>query len=138
VTDPLWRILLHRVGVTVPLAPVVVLLTLPLLAAWFADVARALSLAENCPYCVLPVIELGRYVEEVGSCSWSSPPKFVDKCLVGCAVGDITLHVGVGKFIPFLGGFPCNSLGAPLAVTGTSRAFVGVGKFISLFSKHGS
>jgi hypothetical protein len=39
-------------GVMVPKAPVGVLLTLPLLAAWFAGIAK------NCTYCVLPVGKL--------------------------------------------------------------------------------
>jgi hypothetical protein len=89
--------------VVVPLAPVRVLPMLPLLAAWFISVVRALSLAENCPYCVLPIDKLGRYVEEVGSCSWSPSPKFLDECLVGCVIGEGTYHGGVRKLVPFLG-----------------------------------
>jgi hypothetical protein len=89
--------------VMVPPVSVGVLPTLPLLTAWFVGVARALSLAKNCPYCVIPVGELGRYVEEVGSCPWSPPPKLMDECLFGCAVSEGAHHVGVGKFIPFLG-----------------------------------
>jgi hypothetical protein len=112
--------------VMVPLVSIGVLPTLPLLTAWFTGVTRALSLAKNCPYYVIPVSELGRYVEEVGSCPWSPPPKLMDECLLGCVVGEGAHHVGVGgvwKFIPFLGK-PLDvipkaflaSLGAPVEV----------------------
>jgi hypothetical protein len=110
----------------VPPAPIGVLLTLPLLVAQFASVARALSFVENCPYCVLHASELGCYVEEVDCCSWSPSPKFMDKCLFSCAIGEGTYHIevdGIGALIPFLGkpsdvipeAFP-TSLGAPLVV----------------------
>jgi hypothetical protein len=122
-------------GVVVPLTHVKVLPTLPLLVTWFVGIAWALSLAENCPYCILPVDEVGHYIEEVGSCSWSPLPKFMRECLIGCVVGEGTYHVdfgGVGKFIPFLGkppnaiseSFP-TFMGAPLEVPGATRALVG-------------
>jgi hypothetical protein len=55
-------------GMMVPPAPIGVFPILPLLAAWFIGIARTLSLAENCPYCVFPVSELDCYLEVVGSC----------------------------------------------------------------------
>lgn len=65
----------------------------------------ALSLVENCPYCILPISEHGRYVEKVGSRLWSPSPKLMDEGLVGGAVGEGPHHVGIGgveELIPFL------------------------------------
>lgn len=119
----------------VPLAPVGVFSTLPLLATWIAGVTRALSFAENRPYCILPVGELGRYVKEIGSCSWPPSPQLVDERLIGSAVGEGAHHVGVGgvgEFVSLLGeppnvipeAFPI-LLGAPLKVPGALGALVG-------------
>jgi hypothetical protein len=38
-----------------------------LLIAWFAGVAWALFLVENSAYHILPVSELGRFIEEISS-----------------------------------------------------------------------
>lgn len=88
----------------VPPTAVRVFPTLPLLVAWFADVVRALSLAKNFPYSNILVGELGRYVKEVGSCSWSPSPKLVDECFAGHAVDEGAHHIdvsGVREFFPF-------------------------------------
>jgi hypothetical protein len=52
----------------VPSALVEVPLTFALFVAWLLGVTWVHSLAENCPYRILPVSELGRYVMEVGIC----------------------------------------------------------------------
>jgi hypothetical protein len=54
--------------VVIPLTHVRVFPTPILLAARLTSVMRDFTLAEDCPYRVLPVSELGRNVEEVSDC----------------------------------------------------------------------
>jgi hypothetical protein len=76
-----------------------------LLTARLADVTWALFLVEYCPYRVLPVSELGRYVEDIDGHLWSPSSELMDEGLVGGVVGEGTHHIdigGIGEFIPFM------------------------------------
>lgn len=42
-----------------------------------------------------PLNKLGRYVEELGSCSRAPSPKLMDKLLIGGAIGEGAHYVGV-------------------------------------------
>jgi hypothetical protein len=77
----------------VPFMPIRMLLTLPIFAAWLIGVTRALSLAENCPNRILPVSELGRYVEEVDSHLWPPLPELVGEVLIDVVIGEGIQHV---------------------------------------------
>lgn len=117
----------------VPPALVKVFPTL-IFTAWFAYVAWAFSLAEDGPYGVLPVSDLGRYVEKISSGIWSPSLKIVEERLVGGVVSEGTCYMGVGsvrEFISFLGEppdvvpepFP-SLLVAPIEVPGAPRMLV--------------
>jgi hypothetical protein len=87
------------------------------------------------PCRVLPIDELGRYVEEVDSSLWFPLAEFMDECFVGGVVSEGTYHVvvgGVREIVPLLEEPPdviletfSALLGAPLEVPRASRAFVG-------------
>jgi hypothetical protein len=95
VIGPWWRLFFVMSGTVVPLALVGVFPTLPLLSVGLASIVRALSLVKNSPHCILPVSELGWYVEQVCSCPWSPPPKLMDERLICGAIGEGAHYVGV-------------------------------------------
>jgi hypothetical protein len=119
----------------VPSVPIGVLLMLPLLNVGLAGVTQVFSIAENCPHCIFLVGELGCYVEQVDSCSWSPSPKLVDECLVGSVVGEGACYVsvcGIEEFVSLLrkpldviSNDFSTLLGAPYEVSRASRELVG-------------
>lgn len=142
---PGWSIyggdfLFVALGTVVPSTLVGVFPMFPPFSVGLASLSWALSLAENGSHCVLPVSELGRYVEEVGGHHWSPPSELVDKGLVGGVVGEGTHHIGVGgvgEFVPFLREplyvVPkalTALMGAPLEVPGAPGMLVGALKIL--------
>lgn len=62
----------------------------------------ALFLAENSPYHILPVSELGCYAEEIDDGLRSPSPKLMDERLTGGDVGEGTHYVGVSDVEEFV------------------------------------
>jgi hypothetical protein len=60
-----WRVIIHRIGDNGSSGACQGVPDAPFLAAWFIGIVWALFLAESCPYCVLFIDKLGRYVEEI-------------------------------------------------------------------------